>query len=159
MAIPKLLRDSTGMWKGPSKLHQEWEKEVSKQVVTSNSSLHIEHDSHATFATLTYTWEYNGKKQEGTLLICGDKAGDHVSGGWSDSWHQNTAVMQLVGTGKNGNPVNLVGSYEVPGSKPWGWRLTITLVQNEIVLKMFNIDPDGKNESWAVEAHYRKDES
>lgn len=157
MSIPKYLRESAGMWKGPSKLHQEWEKDVSKQVVTSSSSLHIEHDAHSAFATLTYTWEYGGKRQEGALLICGNAKGDRVSAGWSDSWHQNSAVMYLVGTGKDGEALNLKGSYEVPGSKPWGWRITIESAGKEIVLKMFNIDPDGKNESWAVEAHYKKD--
>ncbi len=157
MAVPKSIQDSTGIWKGDSTLHLLWEKEPAKQTQKSKSTLHVEVDHHAKFATITYTWEYDGKLQEGTLLLAGNKAGNDVSAGWSDSWHQDSGVMALRGAVETTGTVNLKGSYEVPGSKPWGWRISLSLLGKAFVLKMFNIHPDGKQEDWAVEATYHKE--
>ena len=118
MAIPKSIIDAAGSWFGSSKLNQSW-LPPEKRIAESASFLHIETDDHRTFATITYTWHHEGKRHEGTILVCMDGDSKVVQFGWSDSWHQNTAVMHLVGSEVNEGSVKTKGTYAAE-KEVWG---------------------------------------
>jgi hypothetical protein len=69
MGIPKVFSNQEGMWSGKSKLHLSW-LPPEKRIQESESQLHIDFDDQKTFATIAYTWKYEGKKQQGVLLVC-----------------------------------------------------------------------------------------
>lgn len=152
MNLPKALIEAAGSWTGESTLHMSW-MPPGEQTETSKSSLHLEVSGDGAYATLTYTWAYKGKPQEGTLLLASDK-NSNVSGGWADTWHQNTAVMCLSGKATP-ESVPLNGKYSVPGHPDWGWRVQITPTPERMSLQMVNISPDDKEEP-AVTATYTR---
>lgn len=153
MAIPKTLRDAQGTWNGTSTLHQSW-LEAPHNVQESPSNLSISLDPVGSFALVDYDWVYNGELQHGQALISGSTESGEVTSGWSDSWHQNTSVMALAGTGMDGE-VSLKGEYAVEGHPNWGWRITFGLDGDRLLFRMFNISPEG-DEEWAVEAVYAR---
>ena len=151
MAVPKPLKNSAGSFVGKSTLHMPWMPEGQRQE-TSESKLHMEFDREAAFATITYTWSYQGKEKEGLILIAGNEDGSDVTMGWSDSWHQSGGVLHLHGSVKD-ESVNCKGSYSVPGHPDWGWRIEFKPGKNSLAMKMFNISPEGE-EGIAVDAEY-----
>ena len=155
MAVPKPIRNAAGSYSGDSKLHMPWMPE-GKRIAEGPSKLHIEFDRHTTFATATYIWTYEGKEQEGTILIASDDEGKDVTMGWSDSWHQSGAVMHLQGS-VEGDELSCKGKYKAPGSPDWGWRITLGQTgDDKVTMKMFNATPEGE-EMLAVEAVYKSD--
>jgi len=151
MATPKLLLDAVGTWSGSSELHLSWLPE-GERVLKSNSTLRVETDRHNAFAQLTYTWTHDAEEQDGTILVASDESGI-ASAGWSDSWHQSSAVMALKGEARA--TVNLNGHYSVEGHPDWGWRIQLSMSGSSLVLEMFNISPEGEEE-WAVRGTYQR---
>jgi hypothetical protein len=154
VAIPKLISLAKGSWQGKSKLNFSEDCEVEK-VEESESVLDVQTDRQNTFATLTYTWAYEGQKQEGTLVIAGSERSEAVTGGWVDSWHQGSALMSLRGTGMKADRLSLTGAYAAPGQPDWGWRIELVLVDKALELRMTNVSPTGV-EAWAVVAVYMR---
>ena len=74
--------------------------------------------------------------------------------GWSDSWHQNTAVMHLVGPEVADGSVRTKGTYAA-GKEVWGWTIEFKLSGHQLTMKMENLTPQGEAE-WAVEAVYKR---
>lgn len=155
MAIPKILKNASGEWRGTSKLHLSWLPKESN-VQTSDSTVTVFPDQADSHVAIAYQWQHEGE-QCGTFLLCGSDTSGIVTGGWTDSWHQNTAVMQLAGTGNEDDHVKLAGTYQVEGHPDWGWRIEFERPSEDtLVMKMFNVSPDGEEE-WAVSAEYRRD--
>lgn len=155
MAVPPVVKEAEGTWNGISRLHLSWNPE-GEQVHESGSVLTIDLDPQGAFATLRYTWEYEGKPQSGQMLIAASSESDQASIGWSDSWHQSGSVMHLIGTGAQGGAVLVKGEYEVEPPPNWGWRIEIHRPDaNHLSLLMFNLEPNG-TEEWAVECRYAK---
>lgn len=152
MAIPQFIQDSQGSWKGTSKLNLPWLPK-DKQVSACDSKFHIEIDPRQKYATIHYVWAYNGKREEGTMLVCGDKK-ESVEIGWSDSWHMNSGVMQLKGKHEP-NSLKTLGSYTAEG-QTWGWSIAFELKDDVLWMKMENL-PTGMDPQWAVEAEYRRE--
>ncbi len=153
MAIPKSILDANGSWFGSSKLNQSW-LPPEKRIAESASFLHVDTDEHHAFSTITYTWQYEGKRQEGSILVCMDGKSKVAQLGWSDSWHQNTAVMHLVGTEAADGSVKTKGTYAA-GKEVWGWTIEFKLTSDKLTMKMENLTPQGEAE-WAVEAVYKR---
>ena len=151
MAVPKFIVASKGSWKGKSKLNLPW-LAPDKRVSESDSHLHIDCDRQNAFATITYTWSYEGKEQEGTFLICQNDTSKVVEVGWSDSWHQNTGVMHLAGPGGEADSFKTRGTYKAEGQE-WGWTVAFSLTKERLTLKMENVPPNVEPQ-WAVEAIY-----
>ena len=154
MAVPKQIHDAKGSWKGKSLLNLPW-LAPDKRVTESTSHLHIEADSHDKFATITYSWEYEGKRQEGTMIVCMAGKTKVVEIGWVDSWHQNSSVLHLVGSETETGAVKTKGSYSA-GKETWGWTIAFSKAGDEMHLTMENVTPAGEAE-WAVRAVYKKD--
>jgi hypothetical protein len=96
------------------------------------------------------------------MLIAGAEDGE-CSVGWSDTWHQNEAVMRLAGP--FGNQIRVTGEYGVtegpPNEQaPWKWRIELFREGDRLRLLMTNIAPDGPPylgaEAWAVDAIYER---
>ncbi|HLO98003.1 MAG TPA: hypothetical protein VK171_05360 [Fimbriimonas sp.] len=153
MAIPKFLLDSKGSWKGETQLHLEWLPE-DKRVQTSSTFLHVETDRDHKYAKIDYIWYYEGTRQEGTMIVCGSNKTGAYEIAWSDSWHQNTAVLHCVGEVK-GNSVKGKGSYKA-GDQVWGWTIELLTTEKGFGVKMENVTPDGKA-TWAVNSTYARE--
>jgi len=109
------------------------------------------------FARMDYTWSYQGKPQEGSLLFGFDVKADTVTVHWIDSWHMGDKVMECRGPRPNGGTISVRGSYSEPAGSEWGWRIEITPDGGRTLrLVMFNIWPDGEREELAVEASYTR---
>jgi len=154
MAVPKAVIAMEGSWKGSSKLNLPEDPAVDN-VFESGSTLQVESDPLRAFARVAYTWEHDGQWHQGVLLVCGSEASDTVTGAWADSWHQNSSVLQVAGTGIAGDRVSLTGAYSVEGYSDWGWRIDLGLAGEVLELRMTNISPEG-DEYWAVQADYER---
>lgn len=154
MAVPRSIHDAKGLWHGKSLLNLSF-MPPGKQVTESSSRLHIETDEHNTYATITYDWHHDGKRQEGTIILCKSGDSESVQIGWVDSWHQNTSVMHLVGEESANGSVATKGTY-MAEKEAWGWTVSLQLEGEHLSLIMENITPDGKAE-WAVRGLYKRD--
>lgn len=151
MAIPTSLEGIAGLWSGHGQLHMPFQEVEAERLQSYPSTMDVTH--HGTYLALTYTWVLaSGDQQQGTLLIT---AGDEgvVTIGWTDSWHQNAAVMLLTGANDE-TGITTLGSYTYPGYDPFGWEISLRKRGDELELEMVNIDPAG-NREWAVRHRYR----
>jgi len=111
------------------------------------------------FVRLDYTWSYQGKPQEGSLLIGFQKKEDLFTGHWIDSFHMGAKVMALQGPGSSASTISLRGSYAAPPGPDWGWRIDLAPEEDGTLrLVMFNVWPEseGGKEELAVEATYTR---
>ncbi len=154
MAVPKSIHAAKGLWQGKSLLNLPF-LPPGKQVSESQSSLHIDTDKHDSFATITYTWQYEGQVQEGTILLCQSDKRKHLELGWVDSWHQSTSVMHLEGEETETALVKAKGSYS-GGNETWGWTIAFVHDGDQLTMTMENVMPSGEA-VWAVKATYKKD--
>ena len=153
MSLTDSIIRAVGSWHGKSKLHQSW-LEGDNKIQESDSECHIDISEKDAYALITYRWKYNDKPEEGTILLLGAKKGDKQTGSWLDSWHQNSAIMNLNGYQEKGI-IKLSGKYSVTDHPDWGWRIELHPKEDNLTLKMFNITPNGEEE-WAVEATYER---
>jgi hypothetical protein len=103
---------------------------------------------------LDYTWGYQGKPQEGSLLVGFDPKSGEVSGHWVDTWHMGRAVLACKGTTAEG-PIAIRGSYAAPPDPDWGWRIEIAPGTDDLRITHTNIDAEG-TEDLAVEGVYSR---
>jgi len=110
------------------------------------------------FVRLDYTWSYQGKPQEGSLLIGFEKKADKVTMHWIDGWHNGDKVMVCTGPGPTSSPtLSALGSYAAPPGPDWGWRIEVTPEAGQgFRIVMYNLWPDGSREELAVEASYTR---
>jgi hypothetical protein len=153
MAVPKLIQASKGLWRGKSQLNLPW-LPPEKRVTESDSRLHIETDERNLFATITYDWRYDERRQEGTILACQSIDNASVEFAWVDSWHQSSSIMSLKGTEAEDGPIKVKGSFTAD-SEVWGWTISFLREGEHLALNMENITPKG-DVTWAVKALYSK---
>ncbi|HEY0867567.1 MAG TPA: DUF1579 family protein [Fimbriimonas sp.] len=151
MAIDASLIKAEGSWTGTSRLFLPWLPE-GEQIKVCDSTLKVQVAPESTYALVTYDWSIDGEPQEGAMVVSANSNGHHTAG-WSDSWHQNSSVLFLLGTGK-GTRMEAVYSNDDEGS--WTWSVELRFTQEEeLNLFMTNIHPGGQ-EDWAVDASYRR---
>lgn len=107
------------------------------------------------FVRMDYTWSYQGKPQEGSLLVGFDPEAGELSGHWIDSWHMSRKVMALAGTPSGDGVLRLAGSYAAPTGPDWGWRIELSPSPDALRMEMANISPEGEVYP-AVEAVYAR---
>ncbi|MBI1756620.1 MAG: hypothetical protein HY248_03795 [Fimbriimonas ginsengisoli] len=154
MAVPKSIHAAKGLWRGKSKLNQSW-LPPGKRVSESNSSLHIDTDSLDTFATITYDWHYEGKREEGTIILAKQGKSNAVEIGWVDSWHEHDGVLHLKGEDSGTGSVKARGLWSA-GKEVWGWTIELLATADSLTVKMENVPPAGEP-IWAVEGVYSRD--
>jgi len=84
----------------------------------------------------------------GNATIATDLGRDQWQIAWIDSFHTGNAVMLSVGPipapGSEGPALDVLTSYAMGDSPPWGWRTTLELVTpDELLYRHKNITPDG----------------
>jgi hypothetical protein len=152
MSIPARLRGSTGTWAGQYHL---WLSPPDPPIECS-STAEVTAVGEGRFLALRYDWSYDGKRQEGFILLGDDPATARCAATWADSFHNSHRQMPCDGPLAGDGEINVRGSYPAPPGPDWGWR---TLLEHPspdaLVIRMFNITPDGLEEL-AVEATYRR---
>jgi hypothetical protein len=145
---------SAGTWRGTNTLHDPKTKSPDE----SSGTLQVRPVLAERFVRLEYTWSYDGKPQEGSLLVGFDPLTKTISGHWIDTWHMGHQAMICLGTEPDGATFTLRGSYAPPTGPDWGWRIEITAAPNvdSLRITMHNIWPDGEREDPAVEAVYAR---
>ena len=151
MSVPEKLAASAGRWLGSNRLHDP----NTNQPEDSPSTAFLTPILGGKFLRFDYTWGYQGKPQEGSMLIGGDPRSNAITAHWIDSWHNGDSAMACQGAVDEKAALLLRGSYSVPGHPDWGWRIDIHPHDGRLTVMMFNISPEGQ-EVLAVEASYRK---
>lgn len=141
-----------GNWRGTNAL-QDPHNNIAEE---SSATATVTSVAQGRFVRLDYTWEYQGKPQDGSLLIGFDPKADKVSAHWIDSWHMGRQVMACEGTGPSGSTITVLGSYAAPPGPDWGWRTEITTEDGRSLrVVMYNIWPEGRADL-AAEAVYTR---
>jgi Protein of unknown function (DUF1579) len=140
-----------GRWTGNYRL---W-VDPSGPVRESQSTATLSPVAGGNFTRLDYTWEYDGRPQDGSILIGFDAGRDIVTAIWVDSWHMSDKAMVSEGRATGGK-VELSGTYAAPPGPDWGWRTVIEPADSDSLrMTMYNVSPEGK-EDLAVEVLYRR---
>jgi hypothetical protein len=151
MTIIERLAAATGAWHGNNRLHDPHtgSPEDSQEVASLVSVLG------GLFLRFDYHWSYQGKAQEGSILIGCERETARVSAYWIDTWHMGEKVMTLTGPNDQGEQLGLRGSYTAPPGPDWGWRIEfIPSGPEALQLRMRNITPEGEEQP-AVEMTLR----
>ena len=148
MSIPVKLQQLVGSWKGSNRLHLgDWGPTPLHE---SAGTATVRARNRGQFLEIAYTWEYDGKPQDGLIILGGDNKTNAVNAFWTDSWHLAHNVMLCEGTESPTGEVSVKGFYKVDGHPDWGWRSEIRPTDGGFEYKMFNVSPEG-DESIAVE--------
>ncbi|MES2685131.1 MAG: DUF1579 family protein [Pseudomonadota bacterium] len=151
MTIPTLHPQLLGDWLGENLLWMN----PAEPPLASHSKMTVATTAQGKFITLAYTWAYEGKPQDGLLLIGDGNQHGIASAGWVDSFHQSGKVMHCTGSA---SPTGfaVTGAYAAPPGPDWGWRLSVNAsVTGELILEMHNLPPGGEAEL-AVRAVYQR---
>jgi hypothetical protein len=145
------LASHVGRWQGTNRLLTPWTTPAEHM---SDATAEVALVANGRFATVTYTWAYEGKPCEGFLLIGREPKGDAAHAAWVDSWHQSAHPLKSVGTAPDARTLDVRGSYPAPEGPDWGWRTVVDATDDATLLvTMYNVTPDGE-EMPAVECRY-----
>ena len=130
MARRELEKLEGTKWVGTGEL---WLDPLGNEVKRSECAMSIDAGG------VRYTWQYDGKPQEGVFAF-----GD-AGASWSDSWHQPKTVECAVIKDAWGL-FALHYTYAAGDGPPWGWRTNLSeRPTGELVLQMTNIAPWGED--------------
>jgi hypothetical protein len=132
------LSGVVGRWSGSSRLWLEPDQEPRECAMEAT----IRAIAGAAFVRIEYTWTFDGRPQDGELLLCRDARASRWNAVWIDSWHMPHTFMHS--TGSLDHVVDIEGGYAVPGHPDWGWRTRIELEGETLVLHMWNVSPEGE---------------
>ena len=139
-----------GAWAGPSRLILEG------TVYDSESTARVRHVGQGRFVAASYTWSIEGEPQAGEIVFPAALGDAPANAAWLDSWHMGDVIMFCQATFNRDGFASLLGSYAAPTGPDWGWRTELGLNADDLlVLRMFNITPEGQEEL-AVHAEYRR---
>jgi hypothetical protein len=152
MSVNEKLSNLAGDWSGVNKLNLSWMPDPIKECASTAT---ISTRVNGQCLEIAYSWEYEGKPQEGVIVLSGDAKSDAAKAFWTDSWHSKDVLMQCDGLVRSTGSVDLKGFYSVPDHPDWGWRTEITPGDNTFKYLMFNVSPEGVEE-WAVEMEFTR---
>jgi hypothetical protein len=153
MSIPAKLQQLSGDWKGSNRLHLgDWGPTPLHE---SAGSAAVRERIGGQFLEIAYTWEYDGKQNEGVIILGGDNKTDAVNAFWTDSWHLAHQTMLCDGREGADGSVSVKGFYKVEGHPDWGWRTEIIPGDTSFDYKMYNVSPEGE-ETLAVEMDMKR---
>lgn len=153
MSVPENLEKLIGEWSGTNKLYLSW---VEESPFESRSNAAINFSAKGIFVKIEYDWSYEGKTQEGLILIGKENDSELIKSFWIDSWHLSDKFMVSEGDYKAGEKISVKGYYAVPNHPDWGWRTIIEGAdESSFKLTMYNVSPEGE-EFLAVESVYSK---
>jgi hypothetical protein len=152
MSIPEKLGSLTGEWKGTNQLHTPW---MPVPLHSSDSAMRVSEQIKGQFLSFEYTWAYEGKPEEGIIIVGWDAQKNVVNAIWTDSWHSAHVLMNSEGSIDGDGNLSMKGHYKVEGHPDWGWRTDIIPLGDMFKLVMYNVTPEGE-ESLAVETEYTR---
>lgn len=143
MSVSEKLATLAGKWKGTNRLNLSWmPNPIKESPSTADVSLRL----NGQFLEIAYTWEYEGKGQEGVLIAGGDNKSDAVNAFWTDSWHLAHLVMLCEGVAAGDGSISVKGFYKVQNHPDWGWRTEIIPAPDSFKYVMWNVSPEGEEE-------------
>lgn len=146
------LGEFAGDWTGRNQLWMEPGTPVHESATTAT----VSRVARGVCASLRYDWEFEGRPQEGLLLVLEATEPGRDDVVWVDSFHTAGRFMRLHGEPDERGRIAALGSYAAPSGPDWGWRLVIgSDGPAELHVLMFNVAPDGTAYP-AVEARYRR---
>lgn len=143
MSVDQCLAGLIGSWKGTNNLYLSWEAEPIRQ---SPSEAIVKMKVAGQFVEIAYTWSFEGKPQEGSIVIGCDNKSNAVQAVWTDSWHMSHKFMLCDGYIENRSRINVFGKYSVADNEDWGWRTEVIPEADTFRYRMYNISPDGAEE-------------
>jgi hypothetical protein len=152
MSVHEKLAALSGQWNGRNRLNLSWEPDPIKE---SESTAKVSRRAGDTCLEISYTWEYEGKPQDGFIVISKDAGSEKANAFWTDSWHSANVLMNCIGSVNDRGAANLKGHYKVEGHPEWGWRTEIVPDGDKFKYLMFNVSPEG-HEEWAVEMEFTR---
>ncbi len=152
MTLDDIADNLIGEWTGENILHLSW---TTPPEYHSTSTLSAAKAVGGKFLAINYTWEHENEAHEGLLLAGFDKKLEIANASWVDSWHSSDRPITLAGRISDSGKLDLLGSYEVPNSPNWLWRIVITPNSDALQIQMYNGSPEGA-EDLAVQSDYRR---
>lgn len=152
MSVNASIAALVGRWEGTNKLYLSPPPDPA---IESPSAANVSLKVAGQFLEIAYTWEYEGKPQEGTIVLGCDTRTDAVQAVWTDSWHLSHKLMLCDGKLKPDGSINVTGSYEVPDNPNWLWRTEIVIGTDAFRYRMFNVSPEG-SEELAVDTEFSR---
>jgi len=138
MKLRSLHEALLGNWSGEKSL---WFDPKAPPHSVCPSTLTIAREAMGKFLALRYQWSFEGKPQEGLLLVGNDNSTDSVSAAWVDSFHSSGSVMSFKGEA-TAQGFSVLGSYAAPPGPDWGWSIALALVDaGTLEVLMHNIEP------------------
>jgi hypothetical protein len=154
MTVTGRLAKYAGSWSGTSTLQDEHPRGIPR--AESLSTATVTSILGGNFLRIDYTWSYDGKPEEGSLLLGGFPQEGGVTVHWIDTWHNGNVVMACRGGMTSDGGISVYGSYAAPPGPDWGWRIDVLPEGSEKWrLVMYNISPEGV-EGPAVDATYTR---
>lgn len=147
------LIECAGEWDGINRLYVDPKGKPDE----SDSRILITPLLGKSFVRIDQIWSYQGKPQEGSMLVGFDPDAQQVSLHWIDTFHMSRKVMICTGATGQDQTIDVLGSYSAPAGPDWGWRITVEIRgKGKLEIRMFNIDPD-RNQQLAVQAVYHRE--
>jgi hypothetical protein len=151
MSVHEKLASLVGEWKCTNRLnfgdeHPVLESPGTATVVTRVGGQCLE---------IAYTWSFEGKPQEGVILMDKNGKTSEAAASWTDTFHYANSLMHCLGTWDENGKVSVTGSYAAGDGPDWHWRTEIIPSDDSFKYLMINISPDG-DEQWAVEMDFTR---
>lgn len=141
-----------GTWRGTSTLQDPHGGTVDD---TSDSTATVTPVLGGRFVRIDYTWAWDGKPQEGSMLLGYERKAERTTAHWIDGWHNSDTVMACTGGAPVDGTITVRGSYAAPTGPDWGWRIDITPGDEALRIVHYNVWPEGKEEL-AVDSSYTR---
>lgn len=140
------LQSYVGQWIGTTKTWFE------KDILADESAIagEIESILGNKFIRFTYQGSLQNKALEGIMTWGYDLSNSRAECSWVDTFHMGTGILHSIGAAV-ADGFYATGSYgSSEYTEIWGWRTEITLRDDELIITMYNISPEGE-EAKAVE--------
>lgn len=129
-----------GGWAGKSRLMLPGEPDRESPVEATVAWM-----AKATFCAMRYTWTFDADPQEGQILLSYLSDDASVEAVFWDTWHMGPKFMHMKGAIDAAGATVVNGTYAVPESPDWGWRIQIDPASaGNAHLMMFNVSPEGE---------------